>query len=93
MFEIDLGKEIGLILYRIGGGSEKSFPIHPSGRGIVPRSNIIVSVPYTLLEDPKLDEFVAHHIGVGGQSLTHTLYRVLYHTLPILLVQVYHLIV
>ena len=40
-----------------------------------------------LLEATKLDELVAHHIRIGGQSPFHRINRVANHPIPILLMQ------
>ncbi len=42
-----------------------------------------------LLERPELHQFVAHHIGIGGQTTFYTVYHIADHPVPILFLQVY----
>ena len=56
-------------------------------RSIVSRGDKVIRMPPLLLEATKLDELVAHHIGVRGQPSAHRIYRVLHDTRPVLLME------
>lgn len=63
---VELCKEIGLILHRVGAGSEPHVAVGVAfGLGVMARSHAVVLMSHALLEDPEFDVFIAHHIGVG----------------------------
>ena len=46
---------------------------------------------HLLVEGPELNQSVAHHVGVGGQSRAYLIHGVACHLIPILAVAVDHL--
>jgi len=57
----------------------------------VARRDAVVGVAHALLETAKLDEPVAHHVGVRRQPALQAIHNVAHHLVPILLLQVEHL--
>ena len=53
--------------------------------------NQVVVVPHLLVEGAKLDEPVAHHVGVGRIARLDFLHGVSRHLVPVFAVAVYHL--
>ena len=51
-------------------------------------ADAVVGVSHFLFKSAKLDEAVAHHVGVGSKPLLHMLHRITHHALPILLLQI-----
>ena len=89
--EVDLCEEVRLILHRVRCSSEEEMLPDEGRRSVVPRSDKVVLMPPLLLEAAELNELVAHHIGVRGQPSAHRIYRVLYDTRPVLLMEGYDL--
>ena len=53
--------------------------------------NEVVVVTHLLVEGTKLNEPIAHHIGIGGETCLHLLHRVASHLVPVFLMAVYYL--
>ena len=55
------------------------------------RGNVVVEMAHLLVEGTKLNQFVAHHIGIGRQAALHTVHGIGHHVVPILLLKVHNL--
>ena len=87
-----LCQEVGLILYGVGAGNEPLVPLGVAlGTGIVAGGYEVVLVPHLAVEGTKLDEPVAHHVGVGRKSRLYLLHGVACHLVPVFAVAVHHL--
>ena len=83
----ELCQEVSLILHRIFGSTQpKQITFYSCG--IMPCGDKVVVLANPFLECTKLNKTVAHHIGIWGESLFHTLYRIPHHLFPIFLLQV-----
>ena len=89
---VDLSQEIRLILHWIRTCTKPLQALLVYLRlGIMACSDEIVVLATLLVEGAKLDETVAHHVRIGGQTCSHLIHRVLGHLIPILLMAVDHL--
>ena len=85
---VDLGEEVGLVLDGVFGGREPGAAVDLGGRGIVAGGNLVVGVTGFFIEAAELDEFVAHHVGVGGEAAAYLIEGIADHALPVFLVEV-----
>ena len=85
---VELREEVGLVLHRVEGSGEEDRTADLGGTGIMARGGAVVSVATALLEGTELDEFVAHHVGVGREAATDALDGVRHHVVPVLFVEV-----
>ena len=86
-----LSQEVGLVLHGVWTRREPFAPVYPLRLRIVARGDEVVVVAPLLVEGTKLDEAVAHHVGVGRESCPHLLHRVARHLVPVFPVAVHHL--
>ena len=86
----DLSQEIGLVLHRVFGGGEPYFSVYLGRCGIMAGGDFIEVFPPFLFEAAELDEFVAHHVRVGGEAALHRVDRVADHLVPVFVMQGYH---
>lgn len=87
-----LSQEVGLVFHRVGTRDEPLVTILIRlGLSIMTSGDKVVVVPHLLVEGTKLDEAVAHHIGVGGETSLHLVHRIASHLAPVLLVAIHHL--
>ena len=100
----ELCQKISLIFHRIGSGAEPNrmggevdgfvadgvakHLIVADAACIMTGTDAVVGMTHLLLKRTKLDEAVAHHVGVGSKSLLHMPHRIAHHALPILLLKV-----
>ena len=89
---IELRKEVGLVLDRVGTGAEPFPAIAVSLRsGIVSGGDEVVVAAALVVEGAELDEAIAHNIGVGSIAVADLLHRVVRHAVPILTVTAHNL--
>ena len=84
--EVDLRKEVRLVLHGVGSRSQIELITDEGRRGVVPRSDEVEVLAPLLLEAAELDELIAHHVGVGGETTAHGVDGVLDDVRPILVV-------
>ena len=88
---VDLSQKVRLVLHwvRTGAEPEKALPLLLLC--IMPGGNEVVVVAALLVESTKLNETVAHHVGVGRQSCAYLIYSIARHLVPVFPVAVNHL--
>jgi hypothetical protein len=87
-----LSQEIGLVLYRIRTRDEPFIAVFIRfGLRIMTCGDEVVVVAHLLIEGTKLDEPVAHHIRVRGESSLHLIHGVASHLVPVFLMAVNYL--
>ena len=85
---INLAEEVGLVFHWVWAGGKPRFTVDYVGGGIVARCGLVKFVTYHLFEASELDEFVAHHIGIGREALSRFVHRIADHFVPVFFVQV-----
>ena len=89
---LQLCQEICLVFHGVGAGTQPCAAVGILiGLGVVPRGNHVIILSHSLVEDAELDEAIAHHVGVGCESLPHLADGVVNHFVPVIFVQVNHL--
>lgn len=104
---VELCEKIGLVFHGVGGGAEpyvvggevESFGrttvakhlVVANAAGVVAGADAVVLMSDFLFERSKLDEAVAHHVGVGRESAAHVLHRVADDAIPVFFLQIYGL--
>ena len=86
-----LSQKVGLIFHGIGTGDEPFPSIDPFRLRIMAGGNQVVGMSTLLVESPKLNHSVAHHIGIGCETCLHLFHCIASHLLPVCLMTVYHL--
>ncbi len=82
----ELGEEVRLVLDRVLGCTQPDATLTVlDGSGIVTRGHTVVKMTYLRIEGTELDETVAHHVGIGRQTLLHALDGITHYLLPVLL--------
>ena len=84
--EVDLRKEVRLVLHGVGSRSQIELITDEGRRGVVPRSDEVEVLAPLLLEATELYELIAHHVGVGGETTAYGVDGVLDDVRPILVV-------
>ncbi len=87
----ELGQEVGLVLDGIGCRTEPYESVALNASGIMTCGDIVVMTANLLFERAKLDEAVAHHIGIGCQAKLDSLDCIAHDLFPIFLLEVGHL--
>ena len=88
---VDLCQEVGLILYGVGTGGEPFPSVDPLGLRIVACGDEVIVVSHLLVEGTELDESVAHHVGVRGETSLNLFHCVACHLAPVFLMTVHYL--
>ena len=91
LFVAELREEVRLVLDWVFCCAEPHLAISHDVCGIMTRRDVIVVVSHLLLERAKLDESVAHHVGIGRQSFLDALDSIAHDLFPILFLKVSHL--
>ena len=86
-----LCKEVGLVFHWVGTRNQPFLAVNPFRLGIMSRCDEVVFVSALLMKCAKLNQSVAHHVGIGCKSRLHLVHRVACNLLPILLMAVNHL--
>ena len=87
---VDLGKEVGLVLHGVGTGGEPFLAFDNLGLGIMARSYKVIFVTSLLVEGTKLDETIAHDVGIGSEASLHLLHGITGNIVPILAMAINH---
>ena len=85
---IDLRQEVRLVFHGVGAGGEPFAAVDNFGLRIVARGYEVVVATALFVECAKLDQAVAHHVGIGRKAGPHLVHRVFGDLLPIFLVAV-----
>ena len=84
-----LRQKVGLVLYGVGGRCQVELAVGVVvGLGIVAGGNVVVGIASLLLKGAKLDEAVAHYIGVGREAALDTLHHIGCDAVVVFLLQV-----
>ena len=67
----DLAKEVRLVLDGVRRSCEILHAIQSDRGGIMPRGNAVKEMAYPIIETAKLNQTVAHYVGIGGKPLLH----------------------
>ena len=89
LFEFELGEEIGLVFYGVFGRGKEGRAVHLGDGGVVACGGMVVVFAPALLESAELDEFVAHHVGIGCETAAHGVDGVGHYIVPVFLVEVH----
>lgn len=86
-----LRQEVRLVFHGVGAGGKPFLAVYHLGLGVVTRGYQVILIALLLVESPKLDEPVAHHVWIGRIARLHLLHGVAGHLPPVFLVAVHHL--
>lgn len=85
----ELGEEVGLVLDGIGGRGQPELSGRVAiGLGIVARGDIVIGMAGLFVEGSELDETIAHHVGIGGETSTYAVDDVGRHAVVVFLLEV-----
>ena len=89
---VELRKEVGLVLHGIRTRAEPLPAFFVNLRlGIMSCSDEVVVMTTLTVEGTELNHPVAHHIGIGCATFTHSIHRIARHLVPIVAMAVHHL--
>ena len=86
-----LCKKIGLVFHWVGTRNQPFLAVYPFRLGIMSRCDEVVFMSAFLMKCAKLNQSVAHYVGIGRKSRLHFVHCVACNLFPILLMAVNHL--